>query len=85
MKLKIQQINFWLGEHVPFAHSHHRGPTLRGERQDLLTKLYRGESTVPWCPVKEKTMEAVTRDDVDWPESVCFAELRYSLRAALTQ
>lgn len=67
-KVKVQQIEFWLGEHVPPSENGYPGPTAWGERQDLLIKLYKGESTYPWYPIKEKSMEPVTRDDVEWPE-----------------
>jgi len=67
-KIMIQQINFWLGDHVPFEYSEFPGPTAWGERQDLLIKLYKGESTHPWHPIKERTMEPITKEDVDWPE-----------------
>ena len=63
--IKIEQINFWLGEDVPFEYSQLPGPTAWGERQDLLIKLYRGESTRPWYPIKTGTMEPVTKEEVD--------------------
>ena len=68
-KIEINQINFWLGEDVPFEHSEFPGPKLGGERRELLIKLYKGESLHPWYAIKTGTMEPVNKEDVNWPST----------------